>query len=110
MRSLENKRKYNKNKIREIIGPDINIIEIIKFFDNIFDQIIIVDKIRFVNYMIGNDIYFQDQKNGYLWVSYDKIWSILVDRYSLNYEQIQGLIRTMVEIPYGLGSLTAMFW
>ena len=56
--------------------------------------------------MIGNEIYFQDQKNGYLWVNYGKIWSILSDQYSLSYEQIRGLVKIMVEIPYGLGSLT----
>ena len=106
MKSIINKRGYNKNKIRKIIGTNNNVLEIIKFFDNIFDQIIIVENIHFVNYMFGNNIYFQDQKNGYLWVNYLRIWSILGDQYSLSYGQIQGLIQIMVEVPYGLGPLT----
>ena len=106
MKSIINKRGYNKNKIRKIIGTNNNVLEIIKFFDNIFDQIIIVENIHFTNYMIGNNIYFQDQKNGYLWVNYYKIWSILYNQYSLNTLQIKGLIQIMVEVPYGLGPLT----
>ena len=106
MRSIINKREYNKNKIREIIGPNNNVRDIIKFFDNIFDQIIIIENIHFTNYMIDDKIYFQDPKNGYLWVSYPRIWSILEDQYSLSYGQIQRLIQTTIEVPYGLGSLT----
>jgi hypothetical protein len=109
MRSLDNKRKYNKDKIREIIGPNNNVRDIINFFDNIFDQIIIVDNISFVNYMIGNDIYLQDQKDGYLWVNYHKLWAVLSDQYSFVYRQIQGLIRIWMEITYKLGSLTPLF-
>ena len=99
MRSIINKREYNKNKIREIIGPNNNVRDIIKFFDNIFDQIIIIENIHFTNYMIDDKIYFQDPKNGYLRVNFREIWSILRDQYSLSYGQIQGLIQTMVEVP-----------
>ena len=106
MKSVKSIRKYNKAKIIEIIGPDINVRDIIDFFDNIFDQIIIVDYFNRTNYIIGNIVYFQDQKNGELWVNYGKIWLILRDQYSLSYEQIRGLIKIMVEIPYELGSLT----
>ena len=106
MKSIINKREYNKDKIREIIGPKYNVRDIIKFFDNIFDQIIIIESNGCTNYMIDDKIYFQDPKNGYLWVSYPRIWSILEDQYSLSYGQIQGLIQIMVEVPYGLGSLT----
>ena len=99
MKSIINKRKYNKDNIREIIGPKYNVLEIIKFFDNIFDQIIIIESNGCTNYMIDDKIYFQDPKNGYLRVNFREIWSILRDQYSLSYGQIQGLIQTMVEVP-----------
>jgi hypothetical protein len=106
MRTITAKRKYNKDKIREIIGSDINVRDIINFFDNIFDKLEIVEYGKFTNYIIGDDIYFQDQKNGYLWVNYSRIWKILSNQYLLDTLQKKGLIQTMVEIPYGLGSLT----
>jgi hypothetical protein len=76
------------------------------FFKNIFDQLEIVENSKFTNYIIGNDIYFQDPKNGYLRVSDSRIWSILSDQYSLSYEQIQGLVSIWMEMTYKLGSLT----
>jgi hypothetical protein len=106
MRSLKNRRKYNKDKIKEIIGSDINVLDIINFFDDIFDQITVLDCGYRTNYMIEDDIYFQDPKNGYLRVSYSRIWLILSNQYSLNYGQIQGLISIWMEITYKLGSLT----
>ena len=82
---------------------------------NIFDNLKVVETNNRINYIIGDDIYLQDPKNGYLWFSYSKIWKILEDQYSLNSLQIRGLVSIWMEMTYGLGSLTpletmSMFW
>ena len=75
--------------------------------ENIFDNLKVFDKNGHTIFMIGDDIYFQDPKNNYLWVNYDKIWFILSEQYSLNTtEQVKDLIRIWMEITYKLGSLT----
>ena len=48
----------------------------------------------------------QDQKNGVLWVKYNKIWLVFESRFSMEYEQTQALIKDMVERYYNLGELT----
>ena len=78
------------------------------FFKNTFDQLEVKQSDRNTNYMIGNEIYFQDPKNGCLWVSYPRIWSILEDQYSLSYGQVRGLIQIWMEMVYGLGPLTPL--
>ena len=75
------------------------------FFKNIFDQLEIKQSGRHTNYMIGNDVYFRDEKHGYLRVSYHRVWSILEDSYSLADGQIEGLIRIWMEMTYKLGLL-----
>ena len=76
------------------------------FFKDIFDNLKVVNKNGYTNYIIGDEIYFQDPKNGYLWFSYSKIWKILEDQYSLNSLQIRGLVSIWMEMTYKLGSLT----
>ena len=48
----------------------------------------------------------QDQNSGYLWVSYTKIWSVFETRFNMEYQQIQGLIKAMVEETYNLRGVT----
>jgi len=79
------------------------------FMKNIFDNLEVFKKPNYTNYMIGDDIYFHDPKNEFLWVSYRKIWSILIEQYSLKGSQIQELIKIWMEITYKLGSLTPIF-
>jgi hypothetical protein len=75
------------------------------FMKNIFDQLEVKQSGKYTNYMIDDNIYFQDPKNGYLRVNCPRIWEILEDQYSLSYEQMKGLIRVWMEITYKLGSL-----
>ena len=76
------------------------------FFKDIFDNLEVKQSGKFINYIIGDDIYFQDQKNGYIRSDYKKIWKILEDQYSLNSLQIRGLVSIWMEMTYKLGSLT----
>lgn len=88
----------------EIIEQDY--IKTESFMKNIFDKLEVVDYNVYTNYMIDYEVYFKNRKNGYLYVNFHRLWSILSHHYSLSYEQIPGLIRIWMEIVYGLGSLT----
>ena len=68
------------------------------FMKNIFDQLTVVEYGRYTNYMIDDKIIFQDPKNGLFLVIYEKLWKILMDQYSLNRKQIQGLVRIWMEM------------
>ena len=50
--------------------------------------------------------YYQDKKNGYVYISYDEIWSFLESMFDMDYQQIQGVIRDWVEETYNLKGLT----
>ena len=47
-----------------------------------------------------------DKKNGYFWVDYDKIWSVLESKYGLNDQEISELIKGMVEEHLKLEGVT----
>ena len=65
-------------------------------------------------YNLGNDVvmeYYnaagrQELKNGELYVSYPKIWSVFESRFGLEYGQIQSLIKGMVESDFKFEGLT----
>ena len=50
----------------------------------------------------GKVIFDYNKKNGYVAVSYDKIWSFLKNFFGLKYEEIQGLTKEWVEEHYNL--------
>ena len=54
-------------------------------------------------------MYQQDYKNGGLWISYDRIWSILESKSGLNYNQIKELINDWVETNLGWKGLTPLY-
>ena len=47
-------------------------------------------------YKDGKHLFTQDFKNGYLWVSYKYIWSVLEEEFGLNYNEIQELIKNVM--------------
>jgi hypothetical protein len=57
----------------------------------------------------GEVIFDYNKKNGYVGVSYDKIWSFLEDFFELEYKEIQGLTKEWVEEHYKLRITTTFF-
>jgi hypothetical protein len=58
-------------------------------------------------YTIDDNIYMEMiLKNGYLWVNYNRVWSIFESKFGMEYEQIQDLIKGIVEEHFKSGSLT----
>ena len=50
--------------------------------------------------------YYQNEKNGYVYISYDEIWSFLESIFDMDYQQIQGVIKDWLEEAYNLKGLT----
>ena len=51
---------------------------------------------------------YQDKKNGYVYLNYDRIWSFFELVFRYNYQQIQGLIKTWLEETYNLRGITPL--
>ncbi len=50
----------------------------------------------------GEVIFYYNKKNGYVGVSYDKIWSFLESFFGLEYKEIQDITKEWVEEHYKL--------
>ena len=48
----------------------------------------------------------QNEKTGYLWCQYDRVWSFFETNYSSNYDETQSIIRNLMERHYKLKGLT----
>lgn len=57
----------------------------------------------------GKVIFYYGKKNGFLDVSYDKIWSLLNSFFGLEYKEIQGLTKEWVKENYKLRVTTTGF-
>jgi hypothetical protein len=57
-------------------------------------------------YEKGNNIMIYDRKNGYVYVSYDVIWSFLEYGFGLKYEEIQGITKDWLGEVYNLMGIT----
>jgi len=68
------------------------------------DEIYYVDSERKPLFM-----YEQDEENGWVYINYDRIWSILEEDFHLNYTEIQGLIKVWLGETYNLRGLTPDF-
>ena len=51
-------------------------------------------------------MYYQDSENGYVWMDYDRIWSILEKDFGLKDGETQELIKRWLEEGYNLGGFT----
>jgi hypothetical protein len=96
---------YRKYKISLITNEGIasDEKEIIEFIiDKIKDLTLFIDDIGRHNYMNskGDFIFEQNEKNGKLWVRREGFWEVLDDKYSLNYNDIQAIIKSIVETTY----------
>jgi hypothetical protein len=99
------KNLYRRYKISQLLDEPLSNKEkeIIDFIsDKIKDLTLFIDEYGYHNYMNskGHFIFKQDEKNDTLLIRYDGFWSVLEDKYSLNYADIQVIIKSMVETTY----------
>jgi len=52
--------------------------------------------------------YYEDEKNGYVYLNPNEIWLFLETMFGMEYEQIQGVIRDWLEETYNLRGLTPL--
>jgi len=50
--------------------------------------------------------YYQDKKNGYIYINYDRIWSFLESVFSMNHLEISELLKVWLEDTYNLRGVT----
>ena len=96
---------YRRYKISQITNDSITLEEkeIVEFIlDKIKDLTLFIDEYGCHYYMNnkGEFIFQQDDKNDTLWVRYQDFWSVLEKKYSLNRDDIQIIIKGMVETAY----------
>ena len=53
--------------------------------------------------------YYQHEKNGFVYINYDEIWSFLKSIFGLESEQIKGVITHWLEETYNLKGLTPIY-
>ena len=64
-------------------------------------KIFYVDKDRLPLFM-----YYQDKKNGNVYINYDRIWMFFSDVIGMEYKEIQGIMKNWLEQTYNLKGLT----
>jgi hypothetical protein len=57
-------------------------------------------------YKPRHNFMFYDRKNGYVYISYYEIWSVLKDNFGLNYSEIQQLTKRWLDEVYNLKGIT----
>ena len=61
-------------------------------------------------YKKGHNFMIYDRKNDYVYINYDEIWSVLEDKFGLNYSETQKLTNVWLDEVYNLrGVTTKMF-
>jgi hypothetical protein len=107
--------KYGIDKAIEMVagGPDTirnayqdNPSEFINQFNNLTpvekdDKIYYVDKDRLPLFY-----YFPDEKNGYVYFNYDRIWKFFSDVIGIDYDETQTIINNWLEEAYNIRGLT----
>ena len=93
----EIKGKLNCNKEKEME----------QFFLDCFNGCEIVLKDGSVYYKKDGEVIMeQDLKNDYFWFHYSKIWSVFKTKYSMNHEETQRFLKSMLDLHLKLGSCT----
>jgi hypothetical protein len=51
-------------------------------------------------------MYYQDEKNGYVYINYERIWQLLESIFGMEYEKIQDILKIWLEETYNLRGYT----
>ena len=103
------------NLIKEILHESIMLNQVNQntpegWFKHLLNQLKEETNPKYSNYIFfvkDKEIYMEyNEKYGYLWCSYDKIWSVFESEFGMNYEETQEFIKDMVEEHYNLRGLT----
>jgi hypothetical protein len=59
-------------------------------------------------YKKRHNLMVYNRENDYVYINYDEIWSVLGDKFGLNYSEIQDLTKRWLDEVYNLGGVTPM--
>ena len=80
--------------------------KIIKYLNSEYGDLTLFESEKYLNHIFfmkdGEVVFDYNKKNGYVGVSYDKIWSFLESFFGLEYDEIQDLTKEWVEEHYKL--------
>ena len=66
-----------------------------------------LDRILYVDKNNPTEYYMRyDQKTKYVWIDYDKLWSIFKTKYDLNYYEIRDFFKGILKRDYNLRGIT----
>ena len=88
--------------------------EMISFMDSLLEGVSLQlgsKRYPYVLSFIKNNetIMYQETENGYLWISYNKIWRFFESDFQLNYDDIQEFMRRYVALRLNLRGVTPEF-
>ena len=95
--------------------------KIIKYLNSEYGDLTPFETEKYPDYIFfmkdGEVVFDYNKENGYVAVSYEKIWSFLESFFGLEYEEIQDLTKDWVEEHYKVGVTTTylallflLFW
>jgi hypothetical protein len=94
----------DKETIRQVYNN--NLLE----FLNQFNDLKTVEKSNVIYYVDKDKLplfmYYQDKKNGNVYISYNRIWMFFSDVIGLKSEEIKGIMKNWLEETYNLRGLT----
>ncbi len=105
----------NLHRIQEVMGvineSRLNNFAKVWLSDNYGDLVPYETKKQpnYIFYRKGDEVIFEyDKKHGYVYISYDKIWSFLESMFGMERQQIQDLTKEWVEEHYKLRVTTTL--
>jgi hypothetical protein len=104
----------------EMVGEDKNLMKLLKIdspmdFLHLFDDLEVVQSEENPNWTLfrykpKENLMIYDRKNKSVYISYDKIWSVLETLFGLSYSLNQELTQRWLDEVYNLRGVTTLAW
>jgi hypothetical protein len=108
-------KEYGWKETSEFVGGGVNLKKLIGFdnpmdFLHLFDDLNVVQSeeepnVTLYRYKKGHNLMYHDRKNGFIYISYEDIWSVFEDDFRLMYSDIQEPIMVWLDEVYDLRGL-----
>ena len=109
-------KKVGFESVVKIVGSSDKTFEIFDIkepmdFLNLFNDLDIVqseeqENCTLYRYKKGHNFMIYNRKNGNVYINYDEIWSVLENKFGLNYDETQELTRVWLDEVYNLRGVT----
>jgi hypothetical protein len=121
-----------KEKLKELMKKTgfKSVVKIVGSLDNLFKIFDIKEPMDFLNifndletvqseeredwtlycYKKGHNFMIYNRKNDYVYINYNEIWSVLVNKFGLNYDKTQELTQRWLDEVYNLRGVTPRYF